>query len=492
MKLDRECSKKFISVVAASVLFVTSMGMTGCSKKETTNAITASDANYEDGKEADDFQSLIKTKYEMTKEGIKKLFPTINEEIVNNSALIILLNELAKEDENEKIKADVISNFKSKIDVDNMMGDFNSFLDTLEQYMIENEKIINTNTLVIDSDKEILSRIEEITANIINGNDEEKSKNFSLIYTLFVNEDAISYNDLIFEVRDLSYPSRALAQSYARTAAYFARYVITDEEYEKIDNRTNHQDSKAYIKTILEILDNQMEEKSETNIDELFNNQYELVKNLFNNKVNIEGKTVKNLVNYINLEYLNSDKVSTKDKNAILLGYEDEKVSNVLLAIDAITEYNIKNNNDIILFSDLLVDNYEETSTGKIDTVALDYIEFNCLMLLNKVNENSTSKEIFNSVYFQNIYKYFTKQNFSHKYSDDNIVNVNYQDVSDSAKFIANEIIIYTLNKLPKIFEYEGYEEKINNNLAETIQYIQNVVTGECEKVDTYEYVKSK
>ena len=113
-------------------------------------------------------------------------------------------------------------------------------------------------------------------------------------------------------------------------------------------------------------------------------------------------------------------------------------------------------------------------------------------MLLNTTKAESTQKEIYNNLYFQNLYKYFTKQNFTHKYSEDNEVTVNYQDVSDGAKLIANEIVSYTLNQRSNILGFEGYEEKINTNLTETIQYVQNVVTGECEKVELNEFVKTK
>lgn len=484
-KLDRNISKRISALVMAGALLVSTTGCKNNNKDATTPTTVVTTPVENPNLE-------IIRKNEDVRLNIKVLFPTMNEDIVNNASLIILLDEIAKEDENEKINADVISEFKAKIDTDNMMGDFNSFLDTLEHSMIEDEALIKTSNLVIANDEEILSNIESITDNIINGTKEEKLKNFDLIYTLFVEEDEVTYNDLTFEVRDLSYSGRAVASAYARTAAYYAKDYITKEQYEKIDKRTNNQNNKAYIKTKLEILANDMDEKSLIDVNEVFGKEYEITKNTLNAKVNIEEATILNLINYMNLEYLDSDKISNKDKNLTLGSYEEEKVTNVLTAIDAITEYNIKNNNDIVLFSNMLVDSYKETNTGKIDAVALDYIQFNSLMLLNTTDENTKASEIFNNVYFQNIYKYFTKQNITHKYSEENEVSVNYQDISDGTKFIANEIVRYTLNKRTNVFKYEGYEEKINTNLEETIQYIQNTVTGECEKVEVEEFVKTK
>ena len=36
------------------------------------------------------------------------------------------------------------------------------------------------------------------------------------------------------------------------------------------------------------------------------------------------------------------------------------------------------------------------------------------------------------------------------------------------------------------------YLDKSQSNLTESIQYLQNTITGECEKVDITEYVKTK
>ena len=480
-KLDKKASTRLSALAMAGMIFVS---MAGCknNKQVDETVPTTIVVEYEDEK------NLVT----LTRNNIKLLFPTMNEDVINNSSLVILLDEVAKEDENEKINADVISNFKAKIDPDNMMSDFNSFLDTVEQTMIENKELVSTSNLVIEKDKEILSRIELITSNIIKGNKSEIETNFNLIYTLFVKEDEVTYNGLTFDIRDLSYSGRAIASAYARTSAYYAKNYISKEEYSKIDNRTNNQNNKAYIKTKLEILENDMEEKSLVDVNKLFNDEYEVTNATINGKINVEEENIENLVNYINLEYLNSDRVSNKDKNMILGEYTDEKVSNTLLTTDAITKYNLTNTNDIILFSNLLVNDYKETETGKLDKVTLDYIQFNSIMLLSTTTEESTKEEVYNNLYFQNIYKYFTKQNFTHKYDENTEVTVNYQDVSDGAKLIANEIVVYTLNQRANILKHKGYEEKINTNLEETIQYVQNVVTGECEKVELEEYVKTK
>ena len=163
-KLDKTTSTRLSALAMAGMIFVS---MAGC-KNNNVNEETAPTTivvEYESEK------NLVT----LTRTNIKVLFPTMNEDVVNNTSLVILLDELAKEDENEKINANVISNFKAKIDTDNMMSDFNSFLDTVEQSMIESETLVSTSDLVIEKDKEILSKIEAITSNIINGAKEENN-----------------------------------------------------------------------------------------------------------------------------------------------------------------------------------------------------------------------------------------------------------------------------------------------------------------------------
>ena len=273
-KLYKNTSKRITALIMAGLLSVSGLTMTGCTKKENDNKKDAS-------------QVQIENSFDSTKKGIVALFPTMNPDVVENAALILMLDEIAKEDENEQIKANYMSLFKSKIDSDNMIDDFNSFLDTLEQAMIDEEKTIETWNLVIEEDSEIISNLESITQNIINGNESAIKTNFEIIYKLFVKEEKVNVNGLDIEIRNLSYSGRAVADAYARTSAYYARNYITEKEYAKIDERTDAQNSKAYIKTKLEVLRNLINEKSETNVKDAFNNEYE------STKTNLNGKNVK-------------------------------------------------------------------------------------------------------------------------------------------------------------------------------------------------------
>ena len=475
-KLYKNTSKRITALIMAGLLSVSGLTMTGCTKKENDNKKDAS-------------QVQIENSFDSTKKGIVALFPTMNPDVVENAALILMLDEIAKEDENEQIKANYMSLFKSKIDSDNMIDDFNSFLDTLEQAMIDEEKTIETWNLVIEEDSEIISNLESITQNIINGNESAIKTNFEIIYKLFVKEEKVNVNGLDIEIRNLSYSGRAVADAYARTSAYYARNYITEKEYAKIDERTDAQNSKAYIKTKLEVLRNLMNEKSEINVNDAFNNEYASTKSNLNGKINTSEVNIENLVNVLNLEYLNSDKVSTKDRNNILGEYSDENVSNVLITIDAITKYN-QSNKDSILLSNMLIDKYAKTETGKLDKIALDYIQYNAMSLLNTTNAGSSFNEVYSNGYFQNLYKALTKQNLVCKYTDGTKVTINYQVLSDGAKVAINEIILFVMNERPNLKKGKGFEDRANSNVLDSVQYIQNTMLGECKKVEGNQFVK--
>lgn len=491
MKLDKQTSKRFLSFVLAMSMPIGAATLGGCSKQVESEQTGVVETVDNDKVLVDNF-----------KESIKASFPEMNDEMVENASLILLLNVLAPKDENEKISADIISKFKTKLDVDNMISDFNSFIDVVENTIITKGEFVSVSNLLpeeLANDETILSKIESITSKIIeleksNASKEEILEEFNKIYELFVEENEITFDELEFDVRDLSYPSRTVASLYARVSAYYSRNYISEDQKNRIDDRTNDQNSKAYIKTDLEILSNQMKEKSKIDVNAAFNKEYEETAKTLESKVNVESNVQKDLVNYLNIEYLDSDDIATKDKNSTLGEYEDSKIDNVILAIDAIEQYSINNQDDMIAFSNLLTDEYKATENGKTDAMALNFVQYNSIMLLNKVNEKSTFEEIYYNVYFQNLYKYFTKQDFTHTYLNEKGEKVEekimWQEVSDGVNLINSEVINYTLSKLPQVNNIDNYLDRSQTNLTESIQAIQNTIMGECEKVDSFQYIK--
>lgn len=485
-KLDKNTSTRLAALLLAGA-FTISLG--GCKSKkvqsdESTTSIVVLN---------DDSVDLVKNK-------LISLFSDLNPDTVNDFTLIMLIDSIAKEDENGKIHSDVISQHKNKIDSDNMMSNFNALLDELEMNMIRDGKVTRISEVLpyeYSFDAEALSAIESLTQEVIdlsNDNDAAKlEEKFSKIYDLVVLEKEVDLGGITFSIRDLGYGNRAVALAYARTIAYYSRNYIASEKLEDMDNRTNDQNNKAYIKTILEILANEMNEKSEVNVQELFSKKYSSVDKNLENKLSLSSESIVELVNYANLKYLNSDKVSKSDKKDVLGEYDDSKVSDAILAIDAIHTYNLglsSSDESQFVYSNLLVSEYKNTTAGKIDAVALDYVQYNATMLLKTISETSDFNEIFNNPYFQNIYKYFTKQNFSHTYGNGEQVDINWQDISDGTNFVCNEIIRFTLSKLPSIDYADNFIEIATENLSQSIQYIQNTIMGECEKVDVKEFIK--
>lgn len=485
-KIDKKMSTRLAALSMAGIIFIT--GLTGCKNK---NDKTESTNNY------------IISMVDNTNNKIDTILPEASDEIVNNASIMLLLDIIAKEDENGKISANLISELKSKLDVDNMINEFNSFLDMIGFKIIKEGKVEKISSVLpeeLKSDKLILYNIEIILENVINyskeGNKEGVVKEFNKIYTLFVDEKEIEVNGLTFEIRDLTFPSRAVANTYAEAIAYYSKNYISKDKYEKIDKRTNDQNNKAYIKSKLEILANQMEEKSEVDVISVFDKKYEEVSKLLNGKVTLKEDTIKNLVNYLNLKYLDSDKVALKDMKEIVGTYEDEKINDVLIAIEAIDTYNLNNQNSIIPFSAFLVDNYLATETGKTDKIALDFIQYNTIMLNNTVTTEIDYKILSNNPYFKNVYKYFTKQNFTHIQKDETGKEVNndiiWQEISDGSNFVSYQVILNSLNVLPNVENLDNYKDKAQTNLGESIQYIQNTIMDECKKADTIEYIKTK
>lgn len=484
-KIDKNLSTRIAALSAAGLILVT--GLTGCKSKES---------------KTETVNNSIITMVEDTNNSIDVILPEASDEITDNASIMLLLDIIAKEDENGKISADVISEFKSKLDVDDMMSEFTSFLDMIGSNIKDDGKVIKVSSVLpeeLKNDKVILSNIETILENIIKyskeGNKDGVVTEFNKIYTLFVEEKEIEMNGTTFEIRDLTFPSRAVATTYAETAAYYSRNYISKEKYNKIDERTNDQNNKAYIKSKLEILANQMEEKSEVDVIGLFDAKYAEVANLLNGKVNLSEDTIKNLVNYMNLKYISGDKVATKDMNTLVGEYDDEKVNDVITAIEAINTYNFNNQNSIIPFSTFLVDEHLKTDTGKADKIALDFVQYNTIML-NNTDDVKTYDELSNNPYFKNVFKYFTKQDFTHIQKDENGKEVNtdieWQHISDGVNFVNYQVILNSLNKLPQVDNLDNYKEVTQENFAQSIQYIQNTIMDECKKVDAKEYVLTK
>ena len=484
-KIDKNLSTRIAALSAAGIILVT--GLTGCKSKEN---------------KTETVNNSIVTMVEDTNNKIDTILPEASDEVVDNASIMLLLDIIAKKDENGKISAENISKLKSKLDVDDMMSEFTSFLDMIGYNAKESGKVEKVSTVLpeeLKDDKVILANIETILENIIKyskeGHEEDVVTEFNKIYTLFVEEKEIEMNGTTFEIRDLTFPSRAVATTYAETAAYYSRNYISKDKYEKIDKRTNDQNNKANIKSKLEILANQMDEKSEVDVISLFDAKYKEVANLLNGKVNLSESTIKNLVNYMNLKYIAGDKVATKDMNTLVGEYDDEKVTDAITAIEAINTYNFNNQNNIIPFSVFLVDEHLKTDTGKTDKIALDFVQYNTIKL-NNTDDVKTYNELSNNPYFKNVFKYFTKQDFTHITKDENGKQVNndivWQHISDGVNFVNYQVILNSLNKLPQVENIDNYKSVTEENFGQSIQYIQNTIMDECKKVDTKEYILTK
>ena len=166
-----------------------------------------------------------------------------------------------------------------------------------------------------------------------------------------------------------------------------------------------------------------------------------------------------------------------------------------MLAVDAIVTYNVTNQNDLVVLSDLLVDSkVSVTSAGKTDALALNALEFNTMMSLNTIDGVDSYQSLIANPYFNVIYKYVTKQNFEYKHYDhsnneitDTIV---FQEISASSRFIIDEMVGRTLlmleEKVNGKVTFDDIKSLAADNLESSYQAVQRLTDDECYKADDY------
>ena len=485
-------SERIKSIVLVGTLTGTMIGFTGCSKKESNDSAkeeVSSALNSKDSIVAP-VDDVNNNSPEVSIDGVindlKSLGLNINDEMLNNAAIMLSLDLFTKKDENGKLNSNAISKYKDEIDVNNMMTDFNSFLDILQQYIIKNYTVYNISLTLSDSqkiDKEILGGLESILNNVISyqvsNNKDKIVDEFNRIYATFVGGKDLTIGGKKYKLSDLSYTARAVANTYAEAVAYFAKDYIKADEYKKIDAALDDQNNKGYIRERLAILANDLPNKTDQkDLTNEFNDLYAAAIELIKPRIKTSDQTVKDMVNYLNMKYLGS-------LDPIFDGYSDERLDNAIELIQAITEYNIKNSSEMILLSDLLLPKYAETNTGKVDAVALDFVQFNSAALIDDPKSDIT--EITDLISFQNnpysgnLFAYFTKQDFEYSYKENKKTSVKYQEISNGANLANEAIILHIIDKLTKVNNINNYREKVKMNLLEAVKQIQLITKGECE-----------
>ena len=440
-----------------------------------------------------------------TNNKIESIMPEMNDEITNNTSIILLLDLIASKDANGKVSAEDMSKLKSRIDADNMVRDFNNFQDNLQKKMLEEKKVIRISEVLpeeLAQDKTILSQIEDILENIFNAtNKEEALTHFDKLYSLFALGKELEIDGVNYKISDLTLVSRAIANTYAETGTVQSRNYITEDQAKVMDKVLNDQNNKAEIRTRLEVLYNLMDSKSAIDVEATFNAKYEEITKKLEGKVNLTPEVIKDLVNYANMKYLESDKVTIEDKNKVVKDYSDEKVNDVLLGIEAILKYSIDHSDDAIRLSNLYIDAYKETDSGKTDTVATDFAESNSIYLSNTKdlaldeNGNINYNKLRNNPYFANTITYLTKDNFTHSQKqDDEIIETNiiWNEISNGANLVNNMIVLATLRSLPEYSNQENNIEIAESNLIEAIKANEKSVLGECIIKDYTVFVKTK
>ena len=466
-------SKKIAVILAGAFTLVGCTPKTNEKVSNEPNEVTLSDVNnVEPVKElqvVEGKNDLTKALVGNTQNLIKTKFDELSEDVTYDSSIVLLMDLIEPKNESGKIGSENMSKLKNKIDPDTMINQYYAMLSTLENKIIVDGEFVYTDELLpeeLEAEANMLREIENISKNVMDASKENNAdkvkEEYSKMEKLFVGEERIENNGVEIFIRDLGYSRRMLSQEYAKVALYYARNYITEEQINKMDSRTDAQSSLPYIKEFLTVVSNTMVEKSYNNVSAEFNGKYREISEKLDGKVTLDSYIQENLVNYANLDYLNSDLVSTKDRNDILKEFEEKELKDTMLAVDAIVTYNVTNQNDLVVLSDLLVDSkVSVTSAGKTDALALNALEFNTMMSLNTIDGVDSYQSLIANPYFNVIYKYVTKQNFEYKHYDhsnneitDTIV---FQEISASSRFIIDEMVGRTLLML---------EEKVNGKVT--------------------------
>ena len=481
---------KPLALLVSVALGVTALGGCTAKKEEKTTSTPELTKN-----------TVIESIVDNTANKIEELTPELTPEMEKNAAIILYLDTIAAKDENGKINVELIKSLKSRIDSTNMTEDFNSFLDEIQQKMITEGKIYEASKLFnlalneeekalftdselaeIKEDEAILEAIEFTVKLAVDELENGKTDSFYVIFKAITEDEPIIVNKNKFYISKLSPAGRALANMYAETVLYYGRNIIPEAEQKLMDSAMDDQNNKAKIASVLDILGNDMPvEESEINVEEVLNSKYTSVINLLKGKVNADEETIKDLVNYINIEYLTSSSVSYKDRNAVYGELTEEEMNAVIDLISAINKYNIKNPDNAVVFKTFLIDEFAKTDKGVADSNVMDYIQFNAYGLETNKDLVTDATSFRKIPYGANIFKYITKDNATFEVGE-NTIDIIWQNTTDGSGLVCYVIVYDTLKGMKDFGLNDNYIEKTTMDLNETIKSIQKSINDECEK----------
>lgn len=154
-------------------------------------------------------------------------------------------------------------------------------------------------------------------------------------------------------------------------------------------------------------------------------------------------------------------------KNSYYFELEEKILKYSKSIIEIIFEYNLNHDKEKIKISDLFISNFN----SDIEKQILSFIEDCCMNLLRNINISMTFDQLEQNQNFQNIFKFLTRQNL--KVNND-LTNFNhYYEIDENIDLICNEIILYTILKLPKMEYTDLYVECVNSNLFKIISSIK-------------------
>lgn len=403
--------------------------------------------------------------------------------------------------------------YPNGLNSDKELKDFETFMSKYREY---NTEINNTNEFMslnkyvkIDDDKAIISKLENITIELINivkngGNEARIKEIYDLMYKFYDGKDVTIEGELINK-NDLSNGANIASEVFGQITSVYIQSsgtkVVSEKDRESLDNKLKAADRRYRVMTLLETYANTSENIKSTYIDGYdtyilnetdkaiikdFENLCVAVKEQLTKKgINVTDEQVKSLVLIRNIDYLASDNVSAGVLKTIVNDKELETIlSDTTNAINSIESYNMnkKNMDDLYIYSMAMESQNEEQI---VNDVALAGAVLTTHNLRNSVNSSMNDNQVLNNDYYQAVKLY-------NAYSSKSTINsgnlrVTKNDTGMGTRYITDAIYYTTLKTLP--YQSEGVNKLVDNSDKgmSSIDSISWAIENKCSE---YQFVK--
>lgn len=506
-KIDKETSKRLLASVMAGFMFVTGLGLSGCSKKDNNETdqfeteVVSVDPDEVINNTLDDLTNKLSGNIE------NKFF--LNSDDQKSSIVLLNLDYIisnATYDENGNLLTTALDKiYPNGLNTKKELNDLNTFLSKYREYTrllkSTDDFICLSDYALIEKDKIIIAELENMTKELITlinkGNKEDINNLFNKVSAFFVDEGALIINGKEYKKEDLSNGFRKGSEVFGTIFSEMTPDYVSETDRKNLDNKLKTTDSIYQIEVLLEVFANSKQnvintminnqntyilDDSDIEVINSFNSKYDQVYKDTKEKINLTTDEISSMVQIANIDYLASDNVSAGAMKSIITKDFDTVIKHATSGIKKVESYNKSHINDLYTYEDLFMNDEENL----VNIVAIKGNIYATLNLLNEVNSNSTYSEIYNNQYFQFLELY-------NNYSSEATINgadgskITKNDTGYGTRFITNNIARIALESLPVKFDSTIETVDDDEDLLSVIPRLQSLMEDKCSK---YQYVK--